>query len=1191
MRSINSRNSTLGGLIAFFVLLIVLPLSQAHASYPAPMIRDAQVRSFHRADGAIGTDFLARLTGPSPEDVASFTATGPSGTFNLVPNISLRQYGLYFMHSVTSIVPNGNYIFEVTDRLGRSASVTKNFTYDSTLPQVDSATMIPQNGAYVGTTTPTLSFDPVPGGGVYYQVFVMDYAFKAVWFVTDRTQSTSFTVPGGLLQPQSPYWWFVRVFDSAADPQNYHESERLSFYTGTRDLPELGIRYVMSFPTGEEIGNWLGVRETNVAPWDINYLRVTGPDLTVYNLDAFDSRFYCPTFYMNRTVTPAPIPDGIYTFDIQDNEFHTATITQSYTYDPVPAVSEESRSPGENAYFDINRPTFSWAPVEGNNTYYYSLRIYDYNGSIKWYQSSPSTQTSVTLPGGLNLPWGSSYTWSVMVWDTRFPVINNLNTSLSRTFTINPYVPYPTVVSVTPADGAVRVPVDSSIVIQFSKQMDRPSVEASVDIGDVFENDIEGTFSWSSRVYPDDTVTFTPAQDLAYSQRYQILINGNCWDAINHFPLNGYREWEEHYFETVGAPGDDSAPEVMTVLPYDGQVGGYIGIGAFFSKPLDPATFTPDNVVLTGPGISGYTVRRHRMLYFITIIPDSPLIPESDYTVRLTTGLTDTEGHPLASAYEWSFNTGPGDTTPPRITQTVPADGAANAPPRDSISVYFSEDMNAAAINENTVTVYDETAAAYRALHLRKNVENGNCSSIQIMPTFGEAWWSVGHTHTVRVSQLVTDLAGNPLGEDYTFTFTVVDYPDCAPGVSAGDNLGLREHDGSSHVEFFLWAWGAHGADNLTVVATDLTQPGKVWNLTNEPGSSEFRYESEEDEALDVGYHDINFLVTDTVNGQSTNLKWNFYVFNASPSLTAPSDSSQGLPLTPTLSWDTDNVENDALYEIAVFDGPDPDAAKAVWGTIIIADDRTDYSVTLPACRALAPSTTYYWGLRGRLIWERGVTTSQLWSFTTAGPSCEEDDTGALDIVGVSGGSGATVSIPVRIQTAPNEVDSLGFEVTFDPGLLTYTGFSRGPLVQNFDFFDVANPETGLLRAGGFEAGPDTIKTGDSGNMVYLHFNVGECVAGSSSELNLQGLKDDLGGWPTSSGCFQCGCDGDVNGDGEITPMDALCTFETYLAICPTSCDIPCEEICCDVTGDGDCTPADALCIFQKYLGLPSCLD
>ena len=71
---------------------------------------------------------------------------------------------------------------------------------------------------------------------------------------------------------------------------------------------------------------------------------------------------------------------------------------------------------------------------------------------------------------------------------------------------------------------------------------------------------------------------------------------------------------------------------------------------------------------------------------------------------------------------------------------------------------------------------------------------------------------------------------------------------------------------------------------------------------------------------------------------------------------------------------------------------------------------------------------------------------------------------------------------------------------------------------------------------------------------------------------------------------FQCGCPCDVSGDGELTPQDALCAFQTYLGICPTACG-PCEDICCDVNMDEDCTPADALEIFREYLGLPSCLD
>ena len=41
--------------------------------------------------------------------------------------------------------------------------------------------MVPEDGAYVGTTTPTLSFDPVAGAPYYYQIMIWDYDFKAIW--------------------------------------------------------------------------------------------------------------------------------------------------------------------------------------------------------------------------------------------------------------------------------------------------------------------------------------------------------------------------------------------------------------------------------------------------------------------------------------------------------------------------------------------------------------------------------------------------------------------------------------------------------------------------------------------------------------------------------------------------------------------------------------------------------------------------------------------------------------------------------------------------------------------------------------------------------------------------------------------------------------------------------------------------
>jgi len=418
--------------LGLFSCFGLLTWNVALASYPAPVFKASGVYS----EGS-GTRFWAFITGPSPEDVVSFTVTGPSGTFNLETSLSFRQLGLMYFHAEESILVDGSYTFLVRDGLGRTVSVVKEFAYDANVPQIDPSTMNPRNGSYVGTTTPTLSFDPVTDSEVYYQVFIEDSTSKAVWYSSPHTQITSFTVPQGLLQPNTPYWWEVRVWDKATDAQNRKSSERRYFFTGTRGLPDITNNYILSFPSAGNIGNWLGVANIALASWDIDYLRVTGPDSTVYDLDRVETRFYTPALYFDTTYTSTPIPDGTYTFEIQDDEGNTATATQTYAYNPVPAVSEESRSPANNAYFDTNRPTFSWSPVEGESTYY-QLRIHDYDQRIKWYTSERSTETSVTIPEGVNLPSGSSYKWQVLVWDTAG---NNLNFSSLRTFTVSASAP------------------------------------------------------------------------------------------------------------------------------------------------------------------------------------------------------------------------------------------------------------------------------------------------------------------------------------------------------------------------------------------------------------------------------------------------------------------------------------------------------------------------------------------------------------------------------------------------------------------------------------------------------------------------------------------------------------------------------------------------------------------------------
>ena len=286
---------------------------------------------------------------------------------------------------------------------------------------------------------------------------VWDYDFKAIWYSSSRSTDTSFTVPASLLQPNTPYIWEVLVWDSKEDPQNRHVSERFCFYTGTKSEPEITSEGLLSVPLWDtNLFNYAYARAINVAPWDINYFKVTGPNSVLFDL--IQARFYGFQFPVTNGVgayldpPTQSIPNGTYTVEIEDTSGHIVNSGINYAYNPVPAFTEDSRLPAENTYFDTDTPSFSWSRVEGDTgdgSYRYSIRIVDYADRLRWYDSSFSADTSFTLPEDLNLPKGSSYKWRLNVLGpatgdgTNW---NNYRATNYRTFTINEVFP-----SATPA--------------------------------------------------------------------------------------------------------------------------------------------------------------------------------------------------------------------------------------------------------------------------------------------------------------------------------------------------------------------------------------------------------------------------------------------------------------------------------------------------------------------------------------------------------------------------------------------------------------------------------------------------------------------------------------------------------------------------------------------------------------------
>ncbi|MFH0900612.1 MAG: trypsin-like peptidase domain-containing protein, partial [Pseudomonadota bacterium] len=98
-----------------------------------------------------------------------------------------------------------------------------------------------------------------------------------------------------------------------------------------------------------------------------------------------------------------------------------------------------------------------------------------------------------------------------------------------------------------------------------------------------------------------------------------------------------------------------------------------------------------------------------------------------------------------------------------------------------------------------------------------------------------------------------------------------------------------------------------------------------------------------------------------------------------------------------------------------------------------------------------------------------------------------------------------------------------------------------------------------------------------------IRVSCGRSTCGNSI-LEADEFCDD-GNLQAWDGCSpDCGFDGDLNRDGELTPQDALVAFRCYLdqTRCPSYAD---------VNGDGSVTPGDAQCIFRAYLEQPSCLD
>ncbi|HLF06948.1 MAG TPA: Ig-like domain-containing protein, partial [Thermoplasmata archaeon] len=221
----------------------------------------------------------------------------------------------------------------------------------------------------------------------------------------------------------------------------------------------------------------------------------------------------------------------------------------------------------------------------------------------------------------------------------------------------------PSVVSTTPANKASGVPVTTNVSVVFDRAMDKASVEAAISSNPA----VTGAFAWSA---VDTTVKLTPSASLTNGTLYQLKVAQSAKDATGK-PMT-----REFAFEFTTATGLKLS--VVRTDPSDGQtlVLEDTSVSVLFSQ--DVVKSSAESGFDLSPVTSGaFSWPLPTSLVFK---PTAPLQESTQYTIKVSKDVQDTQGTKLGTDFTATFTTRPlPDSTPPAVAILEPVAGATLA--------------------------------------------------------------------------------------------------------------------------------------------------------------------------------------------------------------------------------------------------------------------------------------------------------------------------------------------------------------------------------------------------------------------------------------------------------------------------------------------------------------------------------
>jgi len=269
--------------------------------------------------------------------------------------------------------------------------------------------------------------------------------------------------------------------------------------------------------------------------------------------------------------------------------------------------------------------------------------------------------------------------------NTSEPEVTPVSTDALPAVSVGPLPP--ALVETSPLAGS-RIPVAGALTFYFNQPMDRAAVEAAIQGNPA----LNGSFSWKD----DFSLTFTPSQPWPPNTVVDVSIGTS---AASREGLT-FQQPVELSFQTANyLQLVQSLPEQQSV-----ETNPQAAIVASFNQPVvplgaesadAPAAFTLE------PAANG----RGEWLNTSTYIfyPEPALVGGQQYTVRLTPGLTSTDGTPLEMQESWTFS-----TLPPGYESFSPQNDELHVFLDAPVVVKFNQAMDTASVEEAFSLVNDQ---------------------------------------------------------------------------------------------------------------------------------------------------------------------------------------------------------------------------------------------------------------------------------------------------------------------------------------------------------------------------------------------------------------------------------------------------------------------------------------------------